>query len=317
MEDREGPRYRSFSRYLKERFGGVVYRVGVDAGFSCPHRDSREGRGCAFCDVEGSRAPYLGDVRGLEEQVRRAKGFLKARYGASRFLLYFQAYTNTYGPVEELRRVYEAGLAAGEGEWVGLIVSTRPDYLPDEVLDLLASYKARGLEVWVELGLQSAFDETLRRIRRGHTVAQWEDAVRRAGEAGLLRAAHLIAGLPGEGREAFWESARFVAESGVEGIKFHDLHLPVGAPLFQEYLRGELSLLSRERYLEYVMGALERIRPDMVVMRLVTDTPPERRGVPGQYMPKGRFLRRLEDEMRRRGTRQGRLWVEVGGRKTR
>jgi radical SAM protein (TIGR01212 family) len=182
-----------YSDYLLEVHGAKTYRVGVDAGFTCPVRETT--LPCSFCDARGSRAPYLGHRTHIRDQVSNGIRFLTQRYGASKFLLYFQAFSNTHAPVAQLRATYSAGLDAGEFE--GLIVSTRPDCVDEPRADLLAEFAA-FTEVWVELGLQSANDRTLRRIRRGHSVAEFNRAVRLLQSRGLRVAVHLILGLPGE-----------------------------------------------------------------------------------------------------------------------
>ncbi|MEM5947395.1 TIGR01212 family radical SAM protein [Spirochaetia bacterium 38H-sp] len=295
----------SFSDYLRKRYGERIYRVGVDAGFSCPHRKDTYG-GCAFCDAAGSRAPYLDVAKGLKEQIDRTIIFLKKRYNATGFFLYFQANTNTYAPANRLRELYDYALSLAS--FKGLIVSTRPDCLDDKKTSLLADYKKQGYEVWVELGLQSMHDKTLARINRGHDRACWEEAIHRLGNAGIYRAAHLIAGLPGEDLSDFLASVNYVAKTGTEAVKLHDLHLPLGSALYKEFLHGELSLLSRQRYIDYVIAAIEHMPKDMILMRYSTDTTYARRGYPHKYIPKQAFIVMMERKLKSLGTYQGRLW---------
>lgn len=296
----------SFSDYLRKRYGERVYRVGVDAGFSCPHRGDMYG-GCAFCDAAGSRAPYLDVAKGLKEQIERSIHFLKKRYNATGFLLYFQANTNTYAPAKNLKQLYDYGLSLAH--FKGLIISTRPDCLDDSKVELLADYKNKGYEVWVELGLQSAHNRTLRRINRGHDRACWEEAVDKLGKAGIYRAAHLIAGLPGEDKSDFIASVKYVADAGIEALKLHDLHLPKGSALYKEFLHGELSVLCRKRYIDYVISAIEHMPEDMILMRYSTDTTYARRGYPLKYLPKQAFMVLLERKLKKLKTYQGRLYT--------
>ena len=312
----------SYSRYLKQKYGQAVYRVSVDAGFSCPNRGpGRAGPGCLYCDEHGSRAPYLGRAHGgalrqgaagsrdwreeLRQQIDSGRRFLRSRYGAAQYILYFQAFSGTYAPVERLRRIYD--FALGCAPFRELAVSTRPDCLDRSKAQLLASYRSESFDVWVELGLQSASDESLRRINRGHTVAQFEEAFRICRSLDLKLTVHLIFGLPGEGAPEILRTIDYVAGLKPEGVKIHNLHIPKGCPLYGEYLSGELTVPCAGRHLEYTLRALERLPEEIVIMRLTCDTPESRLAAPLGFPPKARFLERLREEMLRRGTRQGRL----------
>ena len=319
MTDDAEPPWLTYSRYLRQRHGRLVYRVAVDAGFTCPNRHGgRNGAGCTYCAEDGSRAPYLNAPApdaweacetALRAQIGEARRFLVHRYGAEGFILFFQAYSGTNAPVAVLRRVYDAGLAAGV--FVGLNVATRPDCIDAAKADLLASYTARGLEVWVELGLQSANDDTLRRTRRGHTVEQFLDAFRILRDRGIKVAAHLILGLPGEGRVEIERTALFLASLGIDGVKLHNLHIPAGTALAREYAMGEVVAPGPERHIENVIAVIERLPPSTVIMRLLCETPAERLLAPRGFPEKQSFTARLVAAMRARGARQGRLYAEV------
>ncbi len=295
--------YTSYSRWLRETFGRRVYRVAVDGGFSCPNRGERTGAGCTFCAEDGSRAPYLGEASDVREQVRRAAGFLGARYKAKAFILYFQAFSATNAPPAALRRIYDEGLSAAS--FVGLTVSTRPDCVDAEKAALLASYRDRGLDVWVELGLESANDRTLERIGRGHDLECFRSAYRILKAAGLKVAVHLILGLPGETREDMERTAEAAASLLPDGVKIHNLHIPAGTVMAEEMARGEIAAPGPWSHLQYTIAVLERLPPSTVVMRLTTDTPASRLLSPRAFPDKQAFASLLAEEMRRRGTRQG------------
>lgn len=296
--------FNNYSRYLKNKYGQKAYRVGIDAGFSCPNRGAdRNGDGCTYCDNYGARAPYLADAHTLAEQVRDSVRFLQRRYNAHIFLLYFQAYTSTWAPVSTLRELYDTALAMEE--FKEFIVSTRPDCFGEDVADLLASYCMENREIWVELGLQSSSDKTLDRVNRGHNAKEFQEAVNRARQRGIKTVAHLIFGLPGEGLLDILKSVDFVVSQKVDAIKIHNLHIPQGAPLYREYKSGELAFPSMERHMDYCISALERIPEDMVIMRLTNDTPKQRQATPGDFWNKSLFYDRLRERMKELGTYQG------------
>jgi len=316
-------RFNRHADRLRERHGCRVWRVGVDGGFGCPNREGGRGRGgCVYCAPSGAAAPYLGGAQpgpgasphcgtsrvGLDEQISRAMTFLRRRYDAAAFFLYFQAYSSTNGDPELLRAVYDEGLASGGGLFRGLVVSTRPDCIDGRKAELLSSYAERGLEVWVELGLQSAHDRTLSLIRRGHDFSAFERARKTLALPGIRTAAHLILGLPGESRGDMVESARAVGELGLDGVKFHDLQLARGSALASEYLLGELSLLHRSALPSLVADCLEALRPECEVIRLCSDLPEGERVAPKRVVDKERIYRSVEAELAARGTRQGSAW---------
>ena len=313
----------SYSNYLNQKYGQSVYRVSVDAGFSCPNRGpDRTAPGCLYCDEHGSRAPYLGLVpegkpadleteeqtdwrQDLGSQIDQSRHFLRSRYGAQLYILYFQAFSGTYASVDKLRRIYDFALS--RGRFQELIVSTRPDCIDQPKAELLASYRREDFDVWVELGLQSANEHTLERINRGHTVSDFDRAYRICRNRNLKLTVHLIFGLPGEGLREIRRTIDYVAALRPDGIKIHNLHIPKGCPLYTEYLSGELTVPSDRRHLEYTIQALELLPPETVIMRLTCDTPEQLLAAPLHFSPKARFLSMLHRELEARGTWQGRL----------
>ncbi|MGD9683353.1 MAG: TIGR01212 family radical SAM protein [Candidatus Obscuribacterales bacterium] len=296
--------YRSFNRYLRDRFGERVYRIPVDAGFTCPNRDGvRAFGGCTFCDDRGSGAPTIDLSVSVREQLEKGMRRIGKRYRARKFLAYYQAFSNTYAPEGVLRTIYDVALEFPEIE--GICIGTRPDCLEDNILDLLAEYAEKTF-VWLEVGLQSAFDRTLEAINRGHTAGEFFDAVRRARKRDLLLATHLIFGLPGETDEMMLETVRQVAATGgIEGIKIHQLCIYKGTPMEMDYRLGHLPVLDEDRYVRLVADALELIPEDMVVMRLVAEGSQDEIIAPAWAFEKERIMDKIKAELQRRGTRQG------------
>ncbi|OQY38769.1 MAG: TIGR01212 family radical SAM protein [Spirochaetaceae bacterium 4572_7] len=301
----EKPLLYIYSDYLKKKYGKTVYRVGVDGGFSCPNRKGgRNGNGCTFCGSFGARSAYLGDNESLmEEQIKRSIGFLKRRYKAESFILYFQAYSSTFGSVNRLKNIYDYGLSLGN--FVELVVSTRPDCITDDICKLLKSYVSDGFDVWVELGLQSSNDISLERINRGHNFKDFQKAFSLLKSYGIKVTVHLIFGLPGESSSDILNSVRDLAKLKPDGVKFHNLHIPTGTVMFEEYLRGELAFPSSLRHAEYVADAVELMPPETVVMRLTTDTPGSRHSVPGYFLDKSIVYNKVRSILEDRETFQG------------
>ncbi len=297
----------TYSEYLKKKYGKTVYRVGVDGGFSCPNKvNGRVTHGCSFCGSFGARSAYLGDSeKAINEQVTKSIGFLKRRYKAEDFILYFQAYSNTYSEVEKLKRIYDYGLSLGN--FKELVVSTRPDCITDDICKLLKSYIRDDFDVWVELGLQSCNDETLERINRGHTYAQFEEAYKLLKSHGIKIAIHLIFGLPGENSSDILNSVKKISLLKPEGVKFHNLHIPTGTVMYEEYIRGELSFPSSSRHAEYVANAIEYLPKSTVVMRVNTDTPGSRHSVPGFFLDKSIVYNKITEILKSRESFQGRF----------
>lgn len=298
----------TYSEYLNKKYNKIVYRVGVDGGFSCPNKiNGRIDHGCTFCGSFGARSAYLGDSeKVIEAQVSKSIGFLKRRYDAQDFILYFQAYSNTYSDVKNLENIYNYGLSLGN--FLELVVSTRPDCITEDICKLLSSYKKDNFDVWVELGLQSSNDETLERINRGHNFKQFVEAYNLLKIYNIKITVHLIFGLPGENSSDILNSVKKVAVMKPDGIKFHNLHIPTDTVMYEEYLRGELGFPSSTRHSEYVANAIEYLHPDTVVMRVNTDTPGSRHSVPGYFLDKSIVYNKINSILQSRGSYQGRYY---------
>lgn len=297
------PRWYPFSRFLRERFGRPVYKIPLDAGFTCPNRDGRIGRGgCTFC-YNPSFAPAAGSGLTIYEQIARGKAALRRRTPRAGFLAYFQSHTNTYAPTTALRALFDAALA--DPDVVGLAVATRPDCVPDPVLDLLEGY-ARERHVWLELGLQSIRDRTLQLINRGHSAADFIDAVRRTRGRNIFVSAHVILGLPGEDREDFLATARALTDLGLDGVKIHHLQVIRRTPLAAAYARGEVRVLTLAEYIPLVCDFLEHLDPRMTIHRLFGEVLyGDLLIAPHWEKDKAAVLAAINAELARRGTRQG------------
>ena len=266
--------YNDYNSYLKERYGSKVYKISVDAGFTCPNRDGTKGTGgCAYCNKDGSRAPHTSTlVVGVypaipvAEQLKSRIKYLKEKNGAAeKFIAYFQAFTNTYAPVGRLKTIYDE--VAPFKEIIGISIGTRPDAVDEEKLGLVASYGAKR-EVWIEYGLQSVHDRTLKSINRGHDFKDFLNAVNLTKKFDIQICVHVILGLPGETREDMIETARRLNELKVNGVKIHLLHILKGSAFEELYRKGLVKVLSQDEYVNLVSDFLENLSPDIIIQRL-------------------------------------------------
>ena len=296
-------RLNSYGQDLLKRYGERVHKIALDAGFTCPNRDGSKGTGgCTFCN-NVSFSPAADSRQSLAQQINQAKGKIAQRTRANRFIAYFQAYTNTYADIEQLAAMYRDALQ--QPGIIGISVGTRPDCVPAQVLDLLDDIRRDGHEVWLELGLQSAFDETLIRVNRGHTLAEYRDTALAARRRGIPVCTHLIVGLPGENEEHFHTSLDTVLDIGVDGLKLHPLHVVKHTMLAYQWRRGGYQPLTKPDYIRIAADLIERT-PEHVVFHRVTAT--ASRDIllaPMWCAEKWNVLNGIEQELRRRDTRQG------------
>ena len=296
-------RYYDLKSFWLNRFGCRVYKLQIDAGFTCPNRDGTVLRGgCIYCDGRGSRLRQLGILPSVSEQIRKGREYYKKNRSAGKFIAYFQTFTNTYGPIERLKGLYDEALA--DEDVIGLSVGTRPDCIPDEVIDLFCNY-ASDRHVWLELGLQSIHDKTLRRINRGHSAAIFLDAVDRTCGRSVNICAHIIVGLPGETRDDILETARVLATLPIQGIKIHSLLALRGTVVGELYEKGEINMFSRDDYVTTVCDILEILPPDMVIQRLTADGYRDIFLGPPWAINKMEVLNAIDRELDRRDTYQG------------
>ncbi len=303
-------RYHAFVDWLRARYGGRLQKIVIDAGFTCPNRDgSLSTGGCTYCDNAAFHPAYSTPQKSIAQQIDEGIEFHRGRYrGTSRYLAYFQPYSNTYAPLEKLKRLYEEALSHPAVE--GIVVGTRPDCVDDAKLDYLAEL-ARKHIVLLEFGIESCYDKTLARINRGHTFAQAEAAVRAAAERGLTVGAHFILGLPGESREEMLAAADKINALPLTSVKFHQLQLIKGTRMAAEYTAHPEAFVTfaLDEYLDFFIDLLERLRPDLCIERFAGEVPPrfvERS--PWGLIRNAELLRLLEARLEERDTRQGRYY---------
>jgi hypothetical protein len=261
-----GKRFNSFNRVLRETFDARVYKIGLRLDFTCPNRDGNVAvGGCIYCNNSSHTPANYRPRVSVTEQLEQGAAAIRRRHHAERFIAYFQSYTNTYDSPNRLEQLYLEALAFPGV--VGLAIATRPDCLADDTLDLLARLAGQTY-LWLELGLESMRDRTLRWINRGHDVAQYIDAVERTRARGLRICTHLILGFPGESRDEMLETAAFFNQLGIDGVKLHNLHVLKNTVLEKYYLSGAVPLLSQDEYAALVVDFLERLNPEVVMHRL-------------------------------------------------
>lgn len=271
MKEWNGKRYHSLNYFLRNKFGEKIYKISLDGGFTCPNRDGKVAKGgCTFCSARGSGDFAGSRILSITEQFADRKEMMEKKWKDGKYIAYFQAYTNTYAPVEELRKKYEEALA--QKNVIALSIATRPDCLDDDILDYLEELNKKTY-LWVELGLQTINDKTARNFNRGYDFETFDSSLKKLQERGIEVVVHTIFGLPGETKEDMLKTVDYVAHSGAQGVKFHLLHLMQGTKMVEQYESGELQLLSKEDYIDLICKAIAMIPEEMVVHRLTGDAP--------------------------------------------
>jgi len=303
--------YRTFSSYLKEKFGQKVFRVSLDAGFTCPNRDGTLGYGgCIYCSPEGSWDRNLSRLK-LREQVEKGIERAKKRYGAEKFIAYFQAFTNTYASVEELREVYSSVLKMSD-DFVGLSIGTRPDCVDEEKLKMISEYRIMGYDVWIEYGLQTSNEKTLELINRKHGVQVFKEAVLLTKKYGINVTAHVIIGLPGEDKKDIYNTAEYLSKLPIDGLKLHNLNIIKKTVMARWYRQGKVKPLSLEEYANLVVDFLERISPNIVIQRLIAESSRELLIEPKWSLNKIDAINYINKIFDKRHTYQGKLFNKIG-----
>ncbi|MFH0958555.1 MAG: TIGR01212 family radical SAM protein [Pseudomonadota bacterium] len=297
------PRYRSLSSWLRELFSQPVRKISVDAGLGCPNRDGSVGfGGCIYCNSTGSGTGAARNGLSVSDQVDRGIEFLARRYRVSKFIAYFQSYTNTYGTPEYLRQIYLAAIQ--RPEVVGLAIGTRPDCLSDRVLDVICEMSNLKL-VWIEIGLQSSHDRTLDLINRGHSARDFFEASRRAMNRGVLVVAHIILGLPGESLEDMLITAKALSSAGIHGVKIHPLYVISGTPLEELYRSGGYTPMTLAESVEAILSVIQVLPKDMVIHRLTSDPHKDELVAPRWMLDKTAVRNFLNHQMEKRNIFQG------------
>lgn len=295
--------YRTLSSWLKQIFGEPVRKISIDVGLGCPNRVSSSG--CIYCNPRGSGTGAHANGFTISEQAARGIEFLSHRYGCQKFIAYFQSYTNTYGPPELLEPLYREALA--DPRVVGLSIGTRPDCVPDAVLDMIAGIRKEKL-VWIEYGLQSAHARTLTCINRGHDPEAFFDAVHRTRSRDIPVVAHLILGLPGESVQDMVSTAQAVSSAGVHGVKLHPLYVIRGTELENMMQKGLYAPLTEEDAIDMTLSVLQALSPEIVVHRLTSDPHRDELVGPLWMLDKRGVRARLEQALRSRDIHQGATW---------
>ncbi|WEN42295.1 hypothetical protein CKCBHOJB_01882 [Thauera sp. GDN1] len=307
-------RYNAWNDHVRRQHGGRVQKVSVAAGFTCPNRDGALGAGgCTFCNNAGFTPGYLDRRDGIHAQIDTGLGFLDRRYpGTRHFIAYFQSYSNTYGEFARLRACYEEALS--HPRISGLAIGTRPDCLPDTVLDYLAELAASHI-IELEIGIESCDDAVLQRVNRGHDFACSVDAIERAAARGLAVTAHLILGLPGETRESMLDGAARLSALPLKALKLHQLQLVRGTAMARDWQRDPASvpLLDEESYIGLLADFVERLSPDILLQRLGSEVPPTLKLAPQWNMRLSELAPRLSAELARRGSWQGARFATPAG----
>ena len=307
MTPQHHPLYYDFATFLAQYFEGKVQKISIHAGFTCPNRDGSKGTGgCTYCNNQTFNPEYCNPHLGIRRQLEDGIAFFARKYPQMRYLAYFQAYTNTYGELEQLIAMYEEALSV-DGV-VGIVIGTRPDCMPDSLLDYIEELSHRTF-VMVEYGIESANDQTLLRINRGHDFAAAIDAIRRTHERGILVGGHLILGLPGEDSAELMRQAEAIAALPLDMVKLHQLQLIRGTRMAREYEQcpEDFHLYTVDEYIDLAIDYIERLPSTMVVERFISQSPRSLLIAPDWGMKNYQFVDRLRRRMQERATWQGRL----------
>ncbi len=298
-------RYRDYPSFFKTLFQDRVQKLSIDGGFTCPNRDGRKGTGgCTFCNNRSFNPEYCRPTLSVTQQIEAGRQFFAHKYTGQKYLAYFQAYSNTYAPLEVLQQKYEEALTTPD--IVGLVIGTRPDTVEDSILDYLEEL-ARRYYICIEYGVESANDDVLKHVHRGHTFAEAENAILKTAGRGIRIGAHLIFGLPGETKESMLEGAIRLCESPIDVLKLHQLQIVRDTQMANEYLSNpsHFQLYTMEEYLDFVVEVIEHINPDVYLERFINQTPSEYLIAPTWGIKNFEFTAKLDKRLKEKNTWQG------------
>ena len=302
-------RYNDLSAYLSAHFPYKVQKISLNAGFTCPNRDGTVGYGgCTYCNNQTFNPAYCKTEKTVTEQLEEGKQFFARKYPEMKFLAYFQAYTNTYAELEELKRKYEEALQVKDV--VGIVIGTRPDCMPDTLLDYLEELNQRTFLI-VEYGVESTDNDTLKRINRGHTFEVAEEAIRKTAARGIRVGAHIILGLPGETNDQLIKQAGVLSALPLTTLKLHQLQLIKGTRMAHEFEMQpeDFHLYSADEYIDLVIDYVEHLRPDIVLERFVSQSPKELLIAPDWGLKNHEFTDKVKKRMRERDAWQGKKYA--------
>ncbi len=308
MGQQEVKRYKDFPAFFRSLFKERVQKLSIDGGFTCPNRDGTVGAGgCVYCNNKSFSPDYCRAVTGISQQISEGIRFFDAKYKGQKYLAYFQAYSNTYAPIEVLQAKYQEALA--HPNVVGLVIGTRPDTVDDRILDYMEEL-AKEHYICVEYGVESTNGEVLRKINRGHDFATAEQAIRKSAGRGITIGAHLIFGLPGETRESMLGGAVRLSRLPVDVLKFHQLQIIKDTLLADQYLQDPLQfkLYTMDEYLDLLVDVIERINPETYLERFVNQSPDEYLIAPKWGIKNFEFTDKLDKRLKERGTWQGKAY---------
>ena len=304
----ETKRYKDFPHFFKTSFHGRVQKLSIDGGFSCPNRDGKKGvGGCSYCNNESFNPNYCRAVNSITQQLEEGRSFFARKYIGQKYLAYFQAYSNTYAPLDELRRKYEEALNCQDV--VGLVIGTRPDTITKEILDYIEEL-AQKYYVCIEYGIESVNDEVLQNINRGHVFAEAEEAIRMTANRGIKIGAHLIFGLPGETKESMIAGAIRLCNLPIDVLKLHQLQIIRDTRMADEYMQSpaDFQLYTLEEYIDFVVDVIEHIRPDVYLERFVNQAPVEYLIAPKWGVKNFEFVAKLDKRLEELDTWQGKFY---------
>lgn len=301
----EKQQYNEYGPWLTAQLGMKVQKISLNAGFTCPNRDGRIGvGGCTYCNNQTFNPDYCAPTKSITQQLEEGKDFFARKYPDMKYLAYFQAYTNTYDSVENLKKKYEEALEVEDV--VGLVIGTRPDCMPDALLDYLEELNRRTFLI-VEYGIESVYDTTLLHIHRGHTHAQTVDAIQRTTARGIMVGAHVILGLPGESGAEMLAEAGILSDLPLTMLKLHQLQLIKGTQMAEEFAAcpDNFHLFSADEYINLVIDFIERLRPDLILERFVSQSPSSLLAIPGWGLKNHEFVAKVRRRMEERDAWQG------------